>query len=91
MARKTARPKTVPQDHQGEVMAQDLVAIHHPDNFDPSKVTEAMVRDIDVPNEEMEAAGARFFAGGLEAPPQFALRAFPSRGQDEFGRHGSSE
>ncbi len=26
-----------------------------------------MVRDIDVLNEEMEAAGARFFAGGLES------------------------
>jgi hypothetical protein len=28
-----------------------------------------MVRDIDVLNEEMEAAGARFFAGGLESAP----------------------
>ena len=26
-----------------------------------------MVRDIDVLNEEMEAAGARFFAGGLQS------------------------
>jgi hypothetical protein len=25
-----------------------------------------MIRDIDVLNEEMQAAGARFFAGGLE-------------------------
>lgn len=49
-------------------MAQYLVAIHHPDNYDPSTEGEAMVRDIDVLNEEMEAAGARFFAGGLSAP-----------------------
>lgn len=43
-----------------------LVAIHHPDDYDPSAVEdEAMTRDIDVLNEEMEAAGVRFFAGGL--------------------------
>jgi hypothetical protein len=29
-----------------------------------------MVRDIDVLNEEMEAAGARFFAGGLQSAPR---------------------
>lgn len=46
-------------------MAQFLVAIHLPDDFDPSVQDEAMVRDIDVLNEEMEAAGARIFAGGL--------------------------
>jgi len=46
-------------------MAQYLVAIHHPDDFDPSLVTESTVRDIDVLNEEMEAAGVRMFAGGL--------------------------
>jgi hypothetical protein len=33
-------------------MPQYLVAIHHPDDFDPSVVTEAMERDIDVLNEE---------------------------------------
>jgi hypothetical protein len=47
-------------------MPQYLVAIHHPDNYDPSLEDEAMIRDIDVLNEEMQAAGARFFAGGLE-------------------------
>ena len=46
-------------------MPQYLVAIHHPDNYDPSAEDEAMVRDIDVLNEEMAAAGARLFAGGL--------------------------
>ena len=48
-------------------MPQFLVAIHHPDNYDPSLEDEAMIRDIHALNEEMEAAGARFFAGGLES------------------------
>jgi hypothetical protein len=30
-------------------MAQYLVAIYLPDDFDPSSVDEAMVRDIDAP------------------------------------------
>ena len=60
-------------------MAQYLVAIHHPDNYDPSKEGEAMIRDIDVLNEEMEAAGARFFAGGLSAASNAkSLRAQPN-------------
>ncbi len=59
-------------------MAQYLVAIHHPDNYDSSKEGEAMIRDIDVLNEEMEAAGARFFAGGLSAASNAkSLRAQP--------------
>ena len=48
-------------------MPQYLVAIHHPNNYDPSIEDQAMVRDIDVLNEEMGAAGARFFAGGLQS------------------------
>jgi hypothetical protein len=60
-------------------MAQYLVAIHHPDNYDPSTEGEAMIRDIDVLNEEMEAAGARFFAGGLQpAARAKSLRAQPN-------------
>ena len=60
-------------------MAQYLVAIHHPDNYDPSTEGEAMMRDIDVLNEEMEAAGARVFAGGLSAASSArSLRAQPS-------------
>jgi hypothetical protein len=51
--------------HDGEFMTQYLVAIHHPDNFDPSTESEAMMRDVDLLNEEMEAAGARVFARGL--------------------------
>jgi hypothetical protein len=59
-------------------MTQYLVAIHHPDNYDRSKEGEAMIRDIDALNEEMEAAGARFFAGGLTAASRGkSLRAQP--------------
>ena len=46
-------------------MPQYLVAIHHPDGYDGSLEGEEMVRDIDALNEEMQAAGARLFAGGL--------------------------
>ena len=48
-------------------MPQYLVAIHHPDNYDASLESEQMGRDISALNEEMDAAGARFFAGGLES------------------------
>jgi len=47
-------------------MPQYLVAIQHPDNYDPSLEGEAMISDIGALNEEMDAADARFFAGGLE-------------------------
>jgi len=47
-------------------MPQYLVAIQHPDDYDPSLEDEAMMRDIHLLNEEMEAAGVRKFAGGLE-------------------------
>jgi len=60
-------------------MPQYLVAIHLPDDFDPSSVTEAMIHDIDVLNEEMEAAGVRIFAGGLSAAGNArSLRAQPN-------------
>ena len=48
-------------------MTQFLVAIHHPDNYDPSREGEAMRRDISALNVEMMAAGVRVFAGGLRA------------------------
>jgi hypothetical protein len=47
-------------------MPQYLVAIHHSDNYDPSLEDEAMVGDIDALNDEMVAAGARIFVGGLQ-------------------------
>ena len=47
-------------------MTQYLVAIHHPDDYDPSVEDEAMSRDIDALNDEMKAAGVRIFVGGLQ-------------------------
>src|SRR5882672_4283630 len=62
-AGQPARPKTV----TGDVMTQYLVAIHHPDDYDPAVAEdEAMHRDIDVLNDEMVAAGVRIFVGGLQ-------------------------
>jgi hypothetical protein len=62
-------------------MAQYLVAIHHPDNYDGSTEGEAMMQDIHRLNEEMQAAGARVFAGGLQpAAKAKSLRA-QSRGE----------
>ena len=48
-------------------MPQYLVAIHHPNNFNPSSVTPETMRDIGALNNEMIAAGVRFFAGGLQS------------------------
>ena len=49
-------------------MTQYLVAIHHPDDYDPAvSEDEAMHRDIDVLNDEMVAAGVRIFVGGLQS------------------------
>jgi len=59
-------------------MPQYLVAIQHPDGYDGSLEGEAMMRDIHALNEEMEAAGARIFAGGLSAASSAkSLRAQP--------------
>ena len=51
-------------------MSQYLIAIQHPENYDPSLEGEAMMRDIGALNKEMDTAGARFFAGGLESASQ---------------------
>ena len=60
-------------------MPQYLVAIHHPDNFDPSTVTEETMRDIGALNKEMMAAGVRLFAGGLQSETKAkSLRAKPN-------------
>jgi hypothetical protein len=59
-------------------MTQYLVAIHHPDDYDPSREGKAMERDIDALNEEMEAAGVRVFVGGLRpASSAKSLRTQP--------------
>jgi hypothetical protein len=48
-------------------MTKYLVAIHHPDNYDPSvSEDEAMSLEIDALNDEMKAAGIRVFVGGLQ-------------------------
>jgi hypothetical protein len=63
----------------GEGMDLYLVAIHHPDNYDPSTEGEAMMRDIHKLNEEMEAAGVRVFAGGLQSTTKAkSLRGQPN-------------
>jgi hypothetical protein len=59
-------------------MTQYLVAIHHPDDYDPSLEGEAMHRDIDALNEEMEVRGVKIFVGGLRsAKSAKSLRAQP--------------
>ena len=60
-------------------MSKYLVAIHHPDDYDPSLAEDdAMSRDIDALNDEMEAAGIRIFVGGLyPASSAKSLRAQP--------------
>ena len=60
-------------------MTQYLVAIHHPDDYDPSVEDDAMARDIDVLNDEMKAAGVRVFVGGLRSVASAkSLRAQPN-------------
>jgi hypothetical protein len=57
-------------------MAQYLVAIHRPEDYDPSVEGEAMVEEIHALNREMIAAGVRVFVGGLApAPRAKSLRA----------------
>ena len=59
-------------------MPHYLVTGYLPDDFDPSKVTEKMIRDIDVLNDEMEAAGVRVLGLGLSpASSAKSLRAQP--------------
>jgi hypothetical protein len=60
-------------------MTQYLVAIHHPDDYDPSIAEdEKMHSDIDALNDEMKAAGVRIFVGGLQSASRaMSLRAQP--------------
>ncbi|HJP82719.1 MAG TPA: YciI family protein [Fimbriimonadaceae bacterium] len=58
-----------------------LVAIHHPDDYDPTTEDEAMHRDIDVLNDEMVAKGIRVFVGGLHrAGSAKSVRRHPNGG-----------
>lgn len=47
-------------------MTQYLVAIHHPDDFDPGSETQQTRDDIAALNREMVVAGIRVFVGGLQ-------------------------
>jgi hypothetical protein len=60
-------------------MTQYLVAIHHPEDYNPSvSEDEAMHRDIDALNDEMKTAGVRIFVGGLQPTSSAtSLRAQP--------------
>jgi hypothetical protein len=59
-------------------MAQYLVAIHRPDDYDPSVETGAMTEEIHALNREMIAAGVRVFVGGLSSAGRAkSLRAQP--------------
>jgi hypothetical protein len=51
-------------------MPHYLVSGILPDNFDPSSMDEATIRNINALNDELEAAGVRHVAGGLSAPNQ---------------------
>ena len=60
-------------------MSQYLVAVYHPDNYDPSVEGEAMMEEIHALNREMIAAGARKLACGLSpASSAKSLRAQPN-------------
>ncbi|HEX2835322.1 MAG TPA: YciI family protein [Thermoanaerobaculia bacterium] len=60
-------------------MPHYLVVSHLPENFDPSSQDEAMVRAISDLNDELEAAGARVFVGGLSPTSEAkSLRAQPN-------------
>ena len=59
-------------------MPQYLVAVYHPDDYDPSVETEAISSEIHALNREMIAAGARKFVAGLSgASSARSLRAEP--------------
>src|SRR5262252_3891075 len=46
-------------------MPQYMVAVYHPDDFDPSTVTDVTIEEIHALNREMIAAGVRKFACGI--------------------------
>jgi len=60
-------------------MPQYLVAIYHPDDYDPSVETEETIEKIHALNRELIATGARKFACGLSpASNAKSLRAQPN-------------
>jgi hypothetical protein len=60
------RKRVIGNKHKkGEIMPQYLVAVYHPDDYDPSVETEATIEKIHALNRELIAAGARKFACGI--------------------------
>src|SRR5215475_2752702 len=57
-------------------MNQYLLTVFRPEDFDASKMDEAVLRDIVALNEEMQAARVRIFVGGL-APTETAKTVRP--------------
>src|SRR2546426_12792899 len=50
-------------------MKQYLLSVYQPDGDPPApEVLETIMRDLDALNQELKAAGAWVFAGGLHAP-----------------------
>jgi hypothetical protein len=47
-------------------MPQFMVAIHHPDDFEPFSDSAETTRDIDALNDEMNAARVIVFVGGMQ-------------------------
>jgi hypothetical protein len=62
-------------------MTQYLVAIHHPDDFEPRSESEQTRRDISALNVEMQKAGVIVFVGGL-APAKEAVSVRRKGGND---------
>jgi hypothetical protein len=48
-------------------VTQYLVAIHHPDDFEPFSEPEQTRKDISALNREMQKAGVIVFVGGLDS------------------------
>jgi len=59
-------------------MPRFLIAIHHPDDFDPTSEGPEVHRAIDLVNEEMIAKGIRLYADGLR----------PAKGSKSIRRQG---
>jgi hypothetical protein len=68
-----------PIQEKEKIMPHYLVTGYLPENFDPSTVTQTMIRDMGVLNDEMEAAGVRVLGLGLSpASGAKSLRAQPN-------------
>ena len=62
-------------------MTQYLVAIHHPDDFEPFSESQETRDDISALNREMSAAGVVVFVGGLDRPSMAKSVRIKQRGE----------